>query len=1058
MHSIKLTEEKIASRLAVLERRMLIERHPLMPFKVHYGEERLTDPKVDDTAWPQLLPGQYWGEYRQTFTMRTQFVVPKGWDGAIELLLPLGNSASLKALSFLYGPEALVFVDGEPLIGLAPNRTFIPLPDKYRDGKVHSLALYGWTGIKDEKYCIGEASLVRVNVAVKELHARMRVHDEAMRLLAADQPARVQLLQMLDDAVQAVDWRADGDRFDESVHRALRIVQEGASACGAPLETNVAAVGHGHLDLAWLWTLEQTKEKGARTFSNVLRLMERDESFVFAQSQPQLYQYVEMRYPAIFEQIADRVRQGRWELLGGMWVESDCNLPSAEALVRQFVLGREYFMSRFGTPGSPVVWLPDVFGFNWQLPQVMKLAHMHYFVTAKLTWNKYNTFPYDSFWWKGLDGTEILSHLITTSKPGWWGATYSADLTPEEVMNTWRNRQDPHADSETLIAYGFGDGGGGPTREMVERAELLAAHPGFPRVRHSSAMDFFERLDRQAGERLPVWDGELYFELHRGTYTTQARNKLHNRKCEFMLHDAEFLSAWAALQGLYAYPRERLNEAWRILCLNQFHDIIPGSSIKEVYEQSERDYASIRAIAGAIIEEALTALEATMPADAEWVVYNPTSFTRSETIALAPDLLEEGTAPYFNGHTLPVQQDGNHTLVRLPEIPPYGFVAITKQAIDVHTVSKSTNLYVGPVEQAPVSTGSQAEAYLVLENDSIRAEFDRAGDLVRLLDKRVNREVLAPGAKANEWQAFEDMPLDWDAWDIDLYYQDVCELAQPASQMKVIEAGALRAGIEVTRTIRNSAIVQRIYLHEEGASLEFQTTIDWREDQTLLKVAFPVDIRSDHATYDIQWGNIERPTHTNTRWDWAKFEACAHKWVDLSERNYGVSLLNDCKYGYDIRGNVIRLTALRSPTFPDPTADRGVHTFVYKLLPHEGDWTNGVPAEAYALNNPLIVHRMSGQTRHGDCAAAYSRSLVRSDSRQVIIETVKLAEADDSLICRVYENERTRGQACLTTSIAFARASVCDVYEEEDKAISYSAGSAQLPYRPYQIATVKFSK
>ncbi|SDS01854.1 alpha-mannosidase [Paenibacillaceae bacterium GAS479] len=1092
MHSIRLTERKIAPLITELEDWARTQSLPLGPFRVHYGTERLAGVEVDDSRWDVLVPGQYWGGKGKPFTMRTKFAVPEGWNGRVELLLPLGCSKSLEALSFLYGPEALVFLDGELFIGLAPNRTLISLPDRYLDGREHQIALYGWTGIRDERYEMGQPALVQIHDQAARLAARLHLLNEAMRLTAEEQPSRTRMLDLLDKVLHQLDWTGGQQAFLKSAARAERLLEQGLPACGEPLQVKAAAVGHGHLDLAWLWTLEQTKEKGARTFANVLRLMEENKSFIFAQSQPQLYRYVHEGYPELTAEIDRRVKEGRWEALGGMWVEADCNLSGGEALVRQFMLGRAYYMERFGHPGSPVVWLPDVFGFNAQLPQLMKLAGMDYFFTAKLTWNQYTKFPYDSFWWKGLDGSSILSHLIGTSKPGWWGATYSADLTPEELISTWRGRHHKELAEETLIAFGFGDGGGGPTREMADRADLLQSHPGLPQVRNSTAAEFFARLESSVGDRLPVWEGELYFELHRGTYTTQARNKLHNRKNEFLLHDAEFLASWAALSGPYEYPRERLREAWELLCLNQFHDIIPGSSIKEVYEQSELDYAQIRAAAEGIVAEAADALGADLPVDAVCVVYNPSPFRRSgELIELPAKLIGAGEALRSAGGQLPVQRIGGaETLIaELPGIPPYGQVVLRKAAYNGQNAEQL--LYAGQAQGAAADASAHRDCYMVLENARLRAELDRSGDIVRLFDRRAAREVIAEGAKANKWQAFEDKPLDWDAWDIDLYYQDKMWTAEPASRIEVIESGALRATIEIERRIRNSVIVQRVSLTRSGASLEFQTKISWNETHVLLKVAFPVRVSSTVATYDIQWGNVERPTHRNTLEDWARFESCAQKWVDLSEGDYGVSLLNDCKYGYDVSGSTIRMTALRSPIFPDPTADRGNHEFAYRLLPHDGDWRTATPAEAYALNDPLIV-RPSGQCRSGrgaeqtqdeadgreparpnpasaaDAASAAPNkasagfagagnesSLASTDKRQLIIETVKLAEDGAGIVCRLYENERTRGSAQLTAAFPIDRAYLCDLYETPIAEIPVKGCVVGLDYRPYEILTLK---
>ena len=804
--------------------------------------------------------------------------------------------------------------------------------------------------------------------------------------------------------------------------------------------------------MAWLWTLRQTRRKVARTFSTALRLMEQYPEFKFTQSQPQLYQYIADDHPEIMAQIKERVSEGRWETIGGMWVEADCNLTGAEALARQFLLGRRYFLETFGKRESPVLWLPDVFGYAWQLPQLIQQAGLSYFVTAKLSWNQYNRIPYDQFWWQGLDGSKILTYFITTSKPGWWGATYSADLSPEEIIATWDGSQQKELRNEFMIAYGHGDGGGGPTRAMLDRSREMAAHPGLPRVQLTTAIYFMERLERQAGDKLPTWNGELYLELHRGTYTSQARNKRKNRKCEFLLHDAEFLAAWASLNGDFAYPHDDLRRAWELLCLNQFHDIIPGSSIKQVYVDSLRDYEEIRRIGEQIREDALIALDPSLPAESALAIYNPTSFPRSEVVEISGErLTDETIVAMMDGTTLPAQRMEGGLLVKCPAAPPYGVLTLRFSTGDIPATGNQ--IYAGDANGAPKDAGASAQCAIVMENTLVRVEFDQAGDIVRLYDKRAEREVLAAGQSANQWQAFEDRPLDWEAWDIDVFYDEKMCRADPAHSVEVLETGPLRACLEFKRRVFNSDITQRVFMYADCARIDFDTKINWRERRLLLKVAFPVDILSPRATYEIQWGNVERPTHSNTSWDWARFESCAHKWVDLSEGDYGVSLLNDCKYGYDIAGNVLRLTALKGAMFPDPEADLGEHRFTYSLLPHEGDWRNGTVPAAYSLNNPLIVHHVRGNPL--GASAADRRSLVHVDAPPIIVETVKQAEDGDGLILRLYEHERTQQAFYLHTGFPLAEACRCNLLEENEASLDATESQVALRALPYQIMTLR---
>jgi alpha-mannosidase len=1055
LHHTCLTESKIARRLELVETLVYRRDQPLSPFRLHAGDEPLVAPDVDDGDWPVIEPGTCWGKLHQGFTLRTTFVMPAGWRPPVALFLPIGN-----ARQFVH-PEALACVDGVAWQGVNAYHQEVLLPPRWCDGNPHVLALHGWFGIGNEPVLMGQPEIVQIHQPTRDFVAAARVALGVLRELDENDPVHGHLLNALDEAFRQLDLREPfdcaqdkpfGDGFYNSVTAAQQTLDEGLAAAGPPLAVDIIAVGHAHLDVAWLWPTSQTRRKAARTFSSVLRLMEQFPDFHFTQSQPQLYRYVAEDHPDIFERVRARVAEGRWEVTGGTWVQADCNVTGAESLVRQFLLGRRFFRQHFGDAETPILWLPDTFGFPWTLPQLIKQAGLKYFMTTKLSWNQYNRLPYDSFWWQGLDGTRILTHFITTpDTAGNWYNTYNGDLTPRQVIGTWRNYQQKGTHAELLTAFGWGDGGGGPTREMLENGRRLANHPGAPRVRLGSASEFFQNLEVRAGGRLPVWNGELYLEYHRGTYTSQAHTKRANRKCEFLLHDAEFLAAWAALATGYEYPHAELTRAWELLCLNQFHDVLPGSSIGQVYEDSACDYEAIRAIGEQVRETALAALARLLPETAAFVAVNPTSFG-GRHIGLLPERLAEGQTltDLASGEPLVIQPVEDGTLVEVVHVEPYGLVAL------------------GSGDTPPPPPAGMLVAHLingvaVLENDALCVEFDMAGDIIRLFDKTVGREVLPPGRRANVFRAFEDRPLgEEDAWNIDIFYDDKQWAAEPAHSLMMIEQGPLRAGLEIRRRILNSEIVQRVYLHRDSHCLDFDTWVDWREHHVLFKVAFPVDVLSPVATYDIQWGNIQRPTHRNTSWDWARFETCAHKWVDLSEGDYGVSLLNDCKYGYDVQGDVVRLTLLRSPTYPDPNADKGEHRFTYSLLPHRGDWRMGTVPTAYMLNDPLIVRRVNsggpsppglGRTEGG--RGSPSQSLVAVGVPNVIIETVKQAENGRGLVVRLYENERSRGSATLRTGFPLASAYRCNLLEEDETPLAVTQNAVHFSVKPYQIVTLR---
>ena len=1068
-HSQRFTLEKLEQRLELITPWQYKKQAALPPLRYKElagpGLPAPVGPEVDDTGWPLLPAHTYWGQPGLDFVLRTSFQVPADWleaDGPLALHLPLGEASDFSH------PEALAYIDGQPWAGCDRHHPEIPLAGRWSDGAPHLLALHGWTGIGDEsgsrpgfQYYLRPAALVQIDPALRSFVAAARVALGTARALDPENLTRHRLLNALDQALLQLDLRQPGSpAFYASIPAARETLQSGLAACGAPLDVTLHAAGHAHIDVAWLWTLEQTRRKAGRTFHSALRLMEQFPDFHFTQSQPQLYEFVRQDYPELFEGIRQRVAEGRWEPIGGMWVEADCNLSGAEALARQFLLGRTWFQEHFGAGAdSPVLWLPDVFGYAWALPQLILQAGLKYFMTIKIGWNQYNRLPYDSFWWQGLDGSRVLTHFSTVPEPGSaYASTYNAMAAAEDALGAWRNLQQKELHHDLLMAYGYGDGGGGPTREMVENLQVMAHFPALPQAQMGRAADFFAALDASAGEKLPVWNGELYLEIHRGTYTTQARSKRANRQSEFLLHDAEFLASLAWLQCGAPYPAAALQQAWRTLCLNQFHDILPGSSIGAVYAESLASYDTLRQDVTALRDAALVALGDELGGDL--LLANPTSFPRND-LAFWPAALPEGLAIYCEDQPLRTQPVRGGTLIETGGLLPYSI----------------TTLVLGRLTLAlPESTSSAAAGQLdgvwYLENEHLRAEFDPAGDLVRLYDRTNQREVLPSGVKANQLQAYEDRPLNWDAWDIDIFFEEKCWLAEPAESIQVVEQGPLRAALQIERCILHSRTIQHISLCAGSHSLDIQTRIDWRERHVLLKAAFPVNVLSPVANYEIQWGQIQRPTHRNTSWDWARFETCAHKWADLSEGGYGVSLLNDCKYGHDIHDNIIRLTLLRSPTVPDPEADQGEHEFAYRLLPHAGGVGEATSAAAYGLNDPLVVYDRWGKVElgaslthsqpppqagdgWGEVNIAHSRCLLSITPTNAIIETVKLAEDGRGLIVRLYESQRRRGPVEVICGFPLSDAWITNLLEENQVQVPVSDTRLELHLNPFQIVTLR---
>ena len=951
-HRTRWTPEKIRQRLGLIAPLAYRRQKTLPSFRYRELEGPLAappaGPEMGDSQWQEILAHEYWGSWMQDFILRTSFTVPEDWDKVqpVALYLPLGEAGDFSH------PEALAYIDGEPYAARDRHHQEIPLKPEWADGQPHLLALHGWTGLGGvasgklfTKLYMPECKLVQIHQPTRDFISQARVALDTANALDADAPGRYRLLSALNEAFTRLDTRdpLDCGNFYESVGPALQVLQAGIEKAGAPMDVVVHATGHAHIDIAWLWTLGQTRRKAERTFHNVIRLMEQFPEYHFTQSQPQLYQFIREDQPALFESIRQRINEGRWEPIGGMWVEADCNLSGAESLARQFLLGRTFFREHFGKEAeSPVLWLPDVFGYAWALPQLIRQAGLKYFMTIKIGWSQYNRLPYDTFLWQGLDGTRVLTHFSTVPDPGGYASTYNAMANATEALGTWKNFQQKELHKDLLMAYGFGDGGGGPTPEMLENLQVMEHFPGLPQVRQSSVKAFFESIAPLAeSPMMPVWNGELYLEYHRGTYTTQARNKRANRKTEFLLHDAEFLAAYASLSTNYQYPSTEFNDAWRTVCLNQFHDIIPGSSIGPVYEESQQQHVELTKNVTQLRDEALEALADKL--DGDVLLVNATSFTQAGLVFVPGDSFQRFTRA---GEAVPVQVTDSGLWVDAGEIPAYSIVALSSAPV------------LGEAQESKVeSLRSEVPDSMLLENNYLRVEFNEDGDIIRIFDKQARREVLAPDSIANQFQAFEDRPKDWDAWDIEIFYDDKMWLAGPASAIKMVEHGPLRQTLEIKRRILNSNYTQRISLNHNSPRLDFDTHIEWNERHVLLKAAFPVDVLAPQATYEIQWGNVQRPTHRNTSWDWARFETCAHKWADLSEGNYGVSLLNDCKYGHDIRDNVMRITLLRSPTMPDPMADFGEHQFKYSLYPHVGSWDEETQREAYLLNDPIIVHK-----------------------------------------------------------------------------------------------------
>ena len=1031
----KITEVRIRKTLERI--RLLVYRDtvPLRASAWTVGGEPVTHDQAARQVFAPFAVGDRWGAAWDTVWFRFEGEVPHAWAGReVVALVRLGSRGGEG-----FTCEGLVWRDGVPIRALNVFRSDVPVAAPAKGGecvdfRVEAAAnpsTEGGTGYRIAPRC-GTVPLFRLEqaeLACFDREADALLHDyrvaaEAMFVLPGG-PRRARLLYALNDAANRLDPACP------ATVPAAREALRGVLACrNGDSAHHVSAVGHAHIDTAWLWPLRETIRKCARSFSTALAYMEEYPDYVFGCSQPQQYAWMKAYYPTIYEGIKKAVARGQWELIGSMWIEPDCNLPSGESLVRQVLHGKNFFLDEFGYETHDL-WIPDVFGYSAALPQIMRRSGIDSFVTQKISWNQTNPFPHHTFLWEGLDGSRVFAHFPPAD-------TYNADLAPTILHYVETNFRDHDRAGRSLLAYGWGDGGGGPTTAMLEAAARLRDFEGLPKVTQEKVSAFLPKAWADARD-LPVWSGELYLELHRGTYTTQAAVKRANRRCEHLLHDAEFYAVLVPDAGVdrvndpravhdVARPGEHtvaayLDRAWKLLLLNQFHDIIPGSSIAWVYEDAARDHATVEHLCEAVAGPARRALAAridTGPTRSPLLVFNPTGFDRQEVVSLP---------------------SGASALV---SAPAYGYI--------VHDLA-------APASDLPPVSVSADESGAVLDNGIVRAVLDTEGRLTSLHDYRLNRELIPAGERGNVFELYQDYPNAHDAWDIDPFALETgAEVAGTGGTLEVGESGPLRVEVRVSHRIGASEVTQRVRLRAGSARLDFDTEVDWQENRRLLKVAFPVNVRAARATYETQFGHVERPTHRNTSWDTARFEVCAHRWADLSEGDsHGVALLNDGKYGHAIHGYTLRLSLLRAPAEPDPTADRGHHRFTYALLSHPGDFrAGGVMAEAAALNARLDLITISPQD--GGAGSLARQSFFSVDQANVVLDTVKPAEREDAIIVRMYEAHGTRRRVTFRTSLPVRTLVRADLMERTLEAVPHHNGAVTFEIAPFEIVTWKITR
>ncbi|TFD52951.1 alpha-mannosidase [Cryobacterium frigoriphilum] len=975
--------------------------------------------------------GEPWGRPWGTVWFHLTGSVPDDWaaavDTRVEVVVDLGFSLSAPG----FQAEGLVYsADGRILKGLESLNRSVPVTGRHVDLYVEAAAnpniagdfSFAPTGAGDPATAGDEALYVlrQADVSLRDLPVWQLLHDVLAldglrRELPEASSRRANLLRALERCVDVVD-----PHDVTGTARAGRAALAGVLARGANASAHrVHAVGHAHIDSAWLWPTRETVRKVARTFSNVLALIEQHPGFVFAASSAQQYAWLKQHYPELFERVRAAVASGVFVPAGGMWVESDTNMPGGESLARQFMHGKAFFLREFGV--EPLdVWLPDSFGYSAALPQIVRAAGSRWFLTQKLSWNDTNRFPHHTFLWEGIDGSRLFTHFPPV-------ADYNAQLSGLELARAERLFAEKGHANSSLVPFGWGDGGGGPTEEMLAAAARTADLEGSPTVQLSSPAQFFTAAEAEY-KHPPVWSGELYLEFHRGTYSGQARTKRGNRRSEHMLREAELWATTASVRTGATYPAHELERAWQTVLLGQFHDILPGSSIAWVHQEAERQYAVVERMLTSLIETAV------------------------RTLAGA-------------GQSAALLNAGPYPLAGVPALGGLAAGTGTGVAAGAGSETDAARASSGDAPRHTPATVESTPAGLVLRNAHVAVTIDADGLFSSVRDLATDRELIPTGARGNLLQLYRDTPNQWDAWDIDAHYRHTVTDLAAAESVTPVDAGhPLAAAVRITRSLGGSTVVETITLDDDSHAVDLHFEIDWHERQKLLKLTFPLDVLAERAASEIQFGHVFRPTHANTSWDAARFETVAHRWIHVGEPGYGVAIANDAVYGHSIfrapttqsdarPTTTVQLSLLRAPLYPDPSADQGSHEF--RVAIRVGASLADAVAEGYRLNLPL--RKVTG------VGPGAIKPLLHVDNPAVVVEAVKLAEdGSGDVVVRLYEAHGTRARARLTRSFEAADAYETDLLERPlpgpVAAQTQFGAEFTLTLRPFQLVTLRYSR
>lgn len=1041
--NLKFELERLQRLADDLEKLIISDSEEIIWYKKKEGKQK--DGHFCSTAdWETGRIDEPWMKLDDHRWFRTTVEIPERMEGRkVAFSITTGREGEWDATN----PQMLFYLDGQIVQGVDVNHREITISECAGAGEKHEVAILAYSGSVPGDLVI-HTSLVVVDALIRKVWYDLLIPIQTARLIGrTDEDHSRRILMMLRPAGDALDLRkAYSERFYQSLRAAEAILKEQFYSKVREDAPQVSAIGHTHIDIAWLWTVEQTREKVLRSFSTVLHLMDEYPDYKFMSSQPILYQFVKEQEPEMYEKIKQRVAEGRWEIDGAMWLEADCNITGGESLVRQILKGHKFFLEEFGKE-SKSLWLPDVFGYSAALPQILKKSGIPYFMTTKIAWNQYNQMPNDTFLWRGIDGTEIFAFMPTTCdfdkgqglnisfSDTRNTTTYTGIMNPNMTLGTYKRFQNRDLTEDTLMLFGFGDGGGGPTYEMLESAERLKyGMPGIPRITQEFEQDFFDRTYEKIAKNpdMPTWDGELYFEYHRGTLTSMGKNKRNNRKNELLYTQLETLSSMAEESG-YPYPKEIIERGWDVLLLNQFHDIIPGSSIEAVYDQTDREYAEIHTAGKKALQEAAGVMaEQISTDDLAVVVFNTQGYPKAGAVVM------DRPAAYMTdeeGNSYPVQESNGKYIFWAKDVPALGYKVFYPEE--------------GIAEEVPENIWDGS-----FENEFYRVQFDERMQIVSLVEKQEEREYIKEGQKGNVLCTYEDRPMNWDNWDIDVFYQKKPYEPDWVSAPVVVEHGPVQTVVEFSMGFVDSVVTQQVYLYANSPRIDFRTKADWREHNVLLRVNFPVDVNTSRAAYEIQFGNVERETTNNQSWDSAKFEVCGHKWADLSENNGGISLLNDCKYGYGIKDGNMSLTLIKAGTYPNPNADIGTHEFTYSIYPHPGRWQDAKTVEmAYDLNVPLIsVEKMPAEKT---AAVPVRNSFLNCDRKECFVEVLKKAEDGDGMIVRMYENRNSRVKARISLSRPVKQIFECNLLEENMEEIPADGTGFTCRFQPYEIKTFR---